>query len=80
MPVPTQIIPKILYYTIRLQRIFFKTTSSFTFVINHIKDALIKFAGLPGIRHIGAVIFFFLNPIYQFIKTILIGFKTLNQY
>lgn len=63
-----------------MQKLFFKFTGKIGSVITFSKDIVVKIASLPGFRHLGIVLYFFLNPVYQLIKSILIGFNALNKY
>jgi hypothetical protein len=53
-----------------------KVSSAF----NYIKSILLYVAALPGFRHLGMVLSFFLSPVYEFFKSILIGSSALNKY
>lgn len=63
-----------------MQKFFFKFTGKIGSVFTFSKDIIVKIASLPGFRHLGIVLYFFLNPVYQLIKSILIGFSALNKY
>lgn len=78
--VPGSLIQKVFYYAILVQKFFFKGMGKLGSVLTFGKDLVVKIASLPGFRHIGIVLYFFLNPIYQLIKSILIGFSALNKY
>jgi hypothetical protein len=71
---------KIFFYAVKIQKIFFKGLGKIISVIKYTKDFAFKIFSKPGFSHLGRLIQFLFGPIFEFIRTIFVGFLALNKY
>jgi len=76
-PVPGTIIDKVIFYAIYASQLFFKVLDSMSSMGGRIKHFCYWMMALPGFRHISLFVHFFLDPVYNFFKSIAVGFYAL---
>ena len=76
-PVPADIMGKIIFYAIRASQIFFNMINSLGEVGGWFKRTFNKIMALWGFRHFGALLHFFLDPVFKILKSIGIAFQAL---
>ena len=74
---PETIIDKIIFYAIYASQLFFRLLASMSNVGGKIKHFFEWMMALFGFRHISIVVHFFLDPVYNFFKSIAVGFYAL---
>lgn len=80
-PPPEGIIEKVIFYAIYVSQYFFKVMGSVKKIGKRLKKIFYDdMMSLYGFRHLSILVHFFLDPIFNFFKSIGVGFYALLQF
>ena len=74
---PESIIDRIISYAIYASQLFFRLLASMSSMGGKIKHFFEWMMALPGFRHLSIIVHFFLDPVYNFFKSVAVGFYAL---